>query len=295
MVGLWTDMIAEVNLSASINGLLTPFRSIPGVLQRYCLPLFFHREDAVYDLAYSGSSLLFRHRGRNFQLATKHQLRAGKDAISPADTCILVEGEGGHIALSPNGASRVKVEGDDLLPQDIVLLEYENSRGAHNLRPRFLQLDLDETRTLSEVDMASIRMVFSIGYPTKSQGYEPDFDDDFKAISLRVVSRHAKLIFDEHKIRPSYEESRTSITVSERYQGDIGDPDGWSGAPVFFLWGDDTGEHHLGFAGMVTHANSAGSFMIYRAEDIRVFVNRAIDTPYPAATEQVTDAVPEVR
>ncbi|MDX0503604.1 hypothetical protein GOC80_13310 [Sinorhizobium medicae] len=283
-------MIAEVNLSASINGLLTPFRSVPTALQRFCVPLFFHREDDVYDLAYSGSSLLFRHRGRNFQLATKHQLRAGNDTFSPADVCLLVEGERGHVGLSPNGASRVKVEGDDLLPQDIVLLEYENSRGEHNLQPRFLQLDLDQTRALSEVEADSIRLLFTIGYPTKSQGYEPDFDEDFNAISLRVISRLAKLIFDEHKIRPSYEESRTSITVSERYQGDIGDPDGWSGAPVFFLWGDDKREHHLGFAGMITHANSAGSFMIYRAEGIRAFVNGAIDTPYPAATERVTDA-----
>ena len=145
------------------------------------------------------------------------------------------------------------------------------------------------------MDAASIRLLFTIGYPTKSQGYEPDFDEDFNAINLRVISRVSRLIFDEHKIRPSYEESRTSITVSERYQGDICDPDGWSGAPVFFLWGDDNREHHLGFSGMVTHANSAGSFMIYRAEDIRVFVNGAIDTPYPAVNEQVTDGVPGVR
>ena len=44
-----------------------------------------------------------------------------------------------------------------------------------------------------------------------------------------------------------------------------------------------------------THLNSAGSFMIYRAEDIRVLLDGAIDTPYSAATEQATDAVTGVR
>ena len=35
--------------------------------------------------------------------------------------------------------------------------------------------------------------------------------------------------------------------------------------------------------------------MIYRAEDIRVLLDGAIDTPYSAATEQATDAVTGVR
>lgn len=286
-VGLWTLTIAEMKLSVKINGLLTPFRSVPTSMQRYCLPLFFHREDKVYDLAFSGSSLLFQHRGHNFQLATKHQLRiAGEDAFEPADVCLIVEKDQRHIGLSPNGATRLKVNGsDDFLPQDILIVEYERFRGEIDLQRRFLKLDLDQARTLSEVKPESIRLVFTIGYPSRAQEYEPEFDDDYTAIGLRVISRVAKLYFDETKLGPSYEESRALLQVGERYKGDIGDPDGWSGAPVFFLWGDDNREHHLGFAGMITHANSAGSFLIYRAEDIRNVVNETITVPYPATHE----------
>ncbi|MGO7955521.1 hypothetical protein [Rhizobium leguminosarum] len=70
--------------------------------------------------------------------------------------------------------------------------------------------------------------------------------------------------------------------LTDCYGQDIGNPNGWSGAPVFFVWGDDNKDHHLGFAGMIAHGSSHGGFMLYRAEDIRKFVNGAIKTPYPA-------------
>ncbi|NTI49022.1 hypothetical protein G6L94_11915 [Agrobacterium rhizogenes] len=289
MVGLWTTMIGEVRLSASVNGLLTPFRSVPTTLQRFCLPLFFHHDDDVYDLGYSGSSLLFRQKGHNFQLSTKHQLRSGKEIRNPGETCILVEREKGHVALSPNGASRVRVGGDDLLPQDILLLEYDSMRGEHDLQPRFLQLDLDETRAFSEVPADSIRLVFSIGYPFAFQEYAPEFDEDYNATSLRVISRVSKLYFNEHSIRQSYEDSRLAIKVHEQYRNDIGNPNGWSGAPIFFLWSDESQDNHLGFGGMITHGSSTGGFLVYRAEDIRTVVSGVIATPYRSAKEQEAD------
>ncbi|WP_097631722.1 hypothetical protein [Rhizobium anhuiense] len=278
--------LAEANakLSVPINGVLTPFKKIPENLQRYCRPLMFHREDAVFDLAYSGSCFLFRHGKHHLQLSTKHQLRMDGGDLKPEDACLIIPVDEGHVGLSPNGASRLLVHNtDDLLPQDILLLEYERHRGRHDLGPLFVGLDLDQTRTVSEVSPDSIRLAFSIGYPFARQAYEPVFDDDWKATSLKVISRPQALIFDEKSFRPSYEDSREAISAHPRYGQDIGDPNGWSGAPVFFVWGDDNKDHHLGFAGMITHGSSHGGFMLYRAEDIRNFVNGAINTPYPAS------------
>lgn len=277
---------ANAKLSVFINGVLTPFKSVPGNLQRYCRPLFFHKDDAIYDLAYSGSSLLFKHGKHHLQLATKHQLRMDGGNLKHDDVCLIVPKGGGHVGISPNGASRLLVNNsDDLLPQDILLLEYEKERGEHDLGPLFVSLDLDQIPALSEVGGNPIRLIFTVGFPTARQGYEPVFDEDWNATKLNVISRPMTLIFDEKSVKPSFEESRESISVHSRYDESIGDPDGWSGAPVFFVWGDDNKDHHLGFAGMITHGTSSGSFMLYRAEDIRAFVNGAINTPYPDPAE----------
>ncbi|BCH62463.1 hypothetical protein RvVAR0630_pl06050 (plasmid) [Agrobacterium vitis] len=207
----------------------------------------------------------------------------GED-FKPHDACLVLPVEGGHVGLSPNGASRLLVNNtDDLLPQDILLLEYERQRGTHDLGPLFVGLDLDQTRTVSEVRAEKIRLAFSIGYPFATQAYEPVFDEDWNATGVNVISSPKTLLFDEKSFRPSFEDSREAISAHPRHGEDIGNPNGWSGAPVFFVWGDDDMNHHLGFAGMITHGTSHGAFMLYRAEDIRNFVNNAINAPYPAS------------
>jgi hypothetical protein len=65
--------------------------------------------------------------------------------------------------------------------------------------------------------------------------------------------------------------------VHERYHAEIGDPDGFSGSPVFFIWQDETRQTHLGFAGMITHGNRSGAFQIYPAEAIKPAVRSIVD------------------
>jgi hypothetical protein len=48
----------------------------------------------------------------------------------------------------------------------------------------------------------------------------------------------------------------------QRYRAEIGDPDGFSDAPLFFLYQDDTRQAHLGFVGMFTDSKMSGSFPI---------------------------------
>jgi len=38
---------------------------------------------------------------------------------------------------------------------------------------------------------------------------------------------------------------------------------------LLFIWQDPTNQMHLGFAGMITHGNTAGKFRIYDAEVIK--------------------------
>ena len=58
---------------------------------------------------------------------------------------------------------------------------------------------------------------------------------------------------------------------------EIGDPDGFSGSPVFFLYQDESLQTHLGYAGMITHGNKDGRFMIYEAACIRDLVKLLAD------------------
>lgn len=276
-----TRETAKANLSAPINGLMIPFKSIPDSVHRFCRPLNFHRLDSPYDLAYSGSSLLFRYRGRNFQLATKHQLRMrGLPDLDPALACLLFEKDGSHIGLSPDGATQVRVNSmDDLTSEDILLLEYENQRGNQPMTPHFLQLDLHQMGGLRNVPEDQVCLIFSIGYPLHVQSYEPVFDESFNLTKLDIVARWAKLFLEPRPRTPFDLDTRLPLGVIEKHHGDIGDPQGWSGAPVFFLWLDPNRELQLGFAGMITHASGV-AFGVYPAEDILKVVNRAIDTPY---------------
>jgi hypothetical protein len=80
-----------------------------------------------------------------------------------------------------------------------------------------------------------------------------------------VTSRWVKLYLEP--VAPSVwdQEYRVPLQVHHRYQADIGDPDGFSGSPVFFLYQDDSKQAYLGFAGMITDANKSGRFSMYEA------------------------------
>ena len=54
------------------------------------------------------------------------------------------------------------------------------------------------------------------------------------------------------------------------------DPDGMSGAPVFFISLDASSQAHLGFAGMITHARDR-RYLIYDGAHLRCVVDSYID------------------
>lgn len=269
-------------LYIDVNGVLTPFKQVPTSVRKYCRPLLFYREDSPYDLAYSGSSLLFRVGSHNFQLSTKHQFRiSGQPDFEPKDSCLLVEDQGKHIALTPNGVSRVVLDpgSDDLMLQDISLQEYDQTRDGRDLNPSFLKLPLLDMKTFADAPPSSILLVFSVGYPSSAQGYDIHFNEESEVTNLSVVSRFAPIYLDLQSVGPSYEESRDKISVLASYGKNIGKADGWSGAPIFFIWRDPGDVAHLGFGGMITHGGDDGTFLFYRGSDIQTVVSGILQTP----------------
>lgn len=261
-----------MKLSVPMNGIFVPFKRCIDNLQRFCRPVMFHNDDPVFDLSCSGSSLLFRHGGRNLMLCTHHQLvNQGRD---PKDiVLILDESDGRKVALTPNEANRVVFPAPtESNLEDIFIAEYHSARNGRNLESQFFSFDLGTTSDLRSVPPEAIVLIFAIGYPTRFSSFETTLAADDSVTGLDVISRWCKLYLEIAEPSAWDHELRIPLRVHERYNADIGDPDGFSGSPVFFLYQDDLKQAHLGFAGMITHANREGRFLIYGAEHIRQVV-----------------------
>lgn len=278
--GIDAETVTKLFLSPDVNGVPTDMRKVPDTLARFCRPLLFHHNDPHFDMGYSGSSLLFRYRDRNFQLACEHQLRVrNQPDLDPATSFLVFRRDGKPVGLSPIEVSRPRFGvDDDKTVDDLLLLSFDDVRDGHALTPHFWQLDLDHIATLSDVPPQDVKLIFATGYPTSAADYEPTFDDDGNFISLNVVNRWAKLYLEPRPHGPLDVRHRVSLLVVERQHGNIGDPDGWSGSPVFFFWRSPGSAVQIGFAGMVTTANLDGRFALYPAATIRGVVNGFLNT-----------------
>ncbi len=269
-----------MKLSVPMNGLLVPFKHVVNNLQRFCRPLMFHNDYPVFDLSCSGSCLLFRHAGRNLMLCTRHQIvNPGRD---PAEIVLIVdEVDGRKTALTPNEATRVTLGLPELANlEDILLTEYASERNGRNLNPQFFELDLDSTADLRNVSPEKVNLIFAIGYPTRFSSFDTKIDEiDGSATGLDIVSRWAKLYLELATPSAWDLACRIPLQLHKDYHAEIGDPDGFSGSPVFFLYQDDSKQAHLGFAGMITDASNEGRFAMYEARDIRRMVVESQQTP----------------
>ena len=195
-----SPLIARAKLSVPINGIFVPFKTVADAIRRFCTPAFFHHEDqAVFDLSRIGSAFLFRYRGRNFALLTRHQLGKDLSAVRPEQfTVTLIEPGGAKVGLSPNAVTKVQMENiEHSNLEDVLLLEYDNMREMRNLRGLFLDLDL--AHTLETVAPASVKAIFSVGYPTAYGDVDFKFDDEGNATDMNMELRWVKLYLTPDK------------------------------------------------------------------------------------------------
>jgi hypothetical protein len=273
-------IIARAKLSAPINGVFVAFNSVASAIRRFCTPAFFHHgNESVFDMSKAGSALLFRYRGRNFALLSRHQLGHGLAEVRPEQfTVTLIEPNGTKIGLSPNTVSEVKFDEEEHTNlQDLLLLEYENTRGKRNLRGLFLDLDL--AHTLETVPSASVQAIFSIGYPTAFGDINTKCDDEGIVTTMSMELRWVKLYLMVSEAAPLDPENRRPMVQDPKADQETIDPDGMSGAPVFFVWLNAASEAQLGFAGMITHARDR-RFMIHDGAHLRRVVDAYIDKEF---------------
>jgi hypothetical protein len=127
--------------------------------------------------------------------------------------------------------------------------------------------------TLSSVPADQVRAIFAIGYPTMARDAEITFDADDIPTAVDMTSRWVKLYLELAEPAPFDTENRRALVKHRTYEQELENPDGLSGAPVFFIYLDPSLQAHLGFAGMITHGNGT-RFMIYEGETIRLLLER---------------------
>jgi len=271
---------AKLKLHVAVNGLhLTP-PEVPASLKRFCQPLAFYNVGSPFELSFSGSCLLVRHYGHNLLLCTRHQLVNAQR--QPDEIVIVVEKiEGGSVGINPNQVSQVVLD-PSMDPSfehlaDIMLAEYVSNPQGRDLSSYFLPLDLTAIADLRSVPSETVMTIFSIAYPTSHTDYDPRMDEDGNFVGLHIVSRWNKLYFERAE-PDAWDRKGLVPLVPARDEGPVlSDPDGISGAPVFFIHRPPGGDAALGFAGIISHANKRGRANMIEATHIRQAVEKHLD------------------
>jgi hypothetical protein len=267
---------AQAKLSVKVNGFAILFKSVPDALKRFCIPAMLHSENSVSDIAMFESAFLFRYRGRNFAICTRHQFGKGSAEISGEDFTLMFKDDGGRdVGVGPNRITKITMQhGEHENLADLFLAEYDDQRGNFNIRGKTLELDLSET--LERFDNDQIKLIFGFGYPLDEAGYELIYDEDEMPVSVHVTARFVKVYLELDGPALLDTENRRPMVPHRRDPTEPNDPNGFSGAPVFFLALDRQLNAKLGFGGIITDARP-GRYMVYDGFHIRQIVDKYID------------------
>lgn len=272
-------------LAVEINRVLVPFKSVPDAIRRFCAPALLHSESAPIDIALFGSAFLFRYRGRNFALCTRHQFETGPVARGGEDfTLVFRDAEGRPHGLNPNRVTKLRfaaIEHANL--DDLFLAEFEDVRGEFDVRAAALSLDLDST--LDRYPPDQVKLMFTYGYPLDEASYGLSLDDHGMPAAADVTVRWMRMFLELDSPALLDTENRRAMVPNRRDPKEPEDPNGFSGAPVFFVALDDDNFARLGFAGVITDARP-GRYMVYDAKIIKQIVDRYVDTESPHAEAQ---------
>jgi hypothetical protein len=218
-----------------------------------------------FDVSVVGSCMLARFRGENFLIATRHQLGKGDEQRPETEVCVaLFDDAKSRIPtlLTPSGGIRISFnDADDKFLEDILVLTFE--REKHKLAQLNVQfLQLDEMKCLDEVDPRRIIQYLTIAFP--SIGNRPELKSDgmgFEGFESGFVRLALEPTGDASLDR------HIAFRVKEGVRKER-DFDGYSGAPVYFIFADDTGQAHVGWVGMIRLGGN-GILHVYLASQIR--------------------------
>ena len=132
--------------------------------------------------------------------------------------------------------------------------------------------------TLETVPSNAIKGIFAIGFPSELTAVEiGEWDEDAgdPPVSMRFhwVKVHLQLAAATHPFDP---DNRIILEPDPKAPTTLSNPDGLSGAPVFFVWQDNSNQAWLGLAGVVTNAR-IDRFAVYSTVYIRTALQQQVD------------------
>lgn len=276
-----TFELAKEQLMIPMQGLLVPYLQVSDNLQRFCRPVAFYNANTPLELSISGSAFLFRQRGRNLLLCCNHQLtnhgRTAEELVVIVNNSDDTQRKG----LTPHEATRIdpdpNLDKSYQDAEDIFLAEYRSRPGGALIDPLFFKFDLDDAKDLSQVDSDSVDLIFTIGYPAAFADYNPEYGPDWETVGLQMVSRWVKFYLDPAERDVWDRPALIPLKMRADQHEPLAQPDGLSGAPVFFIHGGKAPS--IGFAGMIVRADTVGGFNMLHARYIRKAVSQHIATP----------------
>jgi hypothetical protein len=279
-------LIARSALSINVNGVFIPFADAIKSLHRFCKPVLIHKPDPVFDMAYSGSSFLFRNAGRRVQLLTRHQLKSSDtEYFDPSALTVPIFKDGKCYGIPPSGAQKPAASPDrDLSYDDIILVVYEGEENAE-IDPLFIDINWMSIPTLRQIELSRVECFFTIGYPHIFTDFDIDLSEDGDPFFISIKSRWCSIYLQPCERQAFDLETRIPFKVDDRTPLESFDPDGLSGAPVFFVYRTEQGQAGWGIAGMITHGMN-NRFQVYDGDNLRNFVlSAARDSRRPQAVK----------
>ncbi|WP_448208722.1 hypothetical protein [Azospirillum sp. sgz302134] len=250
-------------LSIRVNGIMVPFKYAVNFLSKYCMPMVFGNDHSAYDVSPVGSSFRFRHRNRNFVVFSEHQLGKEENRRKVESAHLIISEGDKWVGLTPNEAGSPICSDTDQKIEDIIILRYDSEREGRAIDGYFLNINWSDNP-----DIATYRdviAIFSIGYPSNNTEYEPEFNSDYEFVNLRIGSYWSRLYLERRAATAWDLPDRIPLKAHASYRLDAYELDGYSGAPVFFIYRDISGQTCLGFAGIITDANKVGDVNVYPA------------------------------
>lgn len=268
---------ANSKLTVELNGLHIPATAVPESLRRFIRPLAFLNQNTEFQLSFSGTCLLFRSRGRNFLICCSHQVtNAGR---KPEEIVIVADkSDGRSVGINPNEAAQGRLDPSDDISladvADILIAEFPAQMPDGNLAANFLRFDISEAPDLRSVPQDYVSAIFAIGYPTADTSYDSEFDDDGNIVSVDIMKHWVLLYLRQEALSAWDAPGLMPLVPANGFTEVLAEPDGISGAPVFFIYGLHTGRPGLGFAGMVARANTQGRVNLIEAAQIQQFLEQ---------------------
>lgn len=258
-------LTALMKLSIQVNGVFVPFNRAIDSWRRHCQPVLHYIDDiAGLDLGCAGSSFLLNHNGQLLQLFSMHQLK--NLGIVPEDVLIYRDELDVDKALGPKEIISPSVDGISISKlNDIKIVRFESQRKLDALAARFFGNDISRMENLESIDLQSVVMIFTVGFPSNNGRIESDYDDvEFEFKNVHLFTAATKIYLQATQRIKKDLDGRIPLEIYDDFEvpNDY-DFNGFSGAPVFFIFQDDQKIAHLGFAGMIVEVLFGTRLQLY--------------------------------